>query len=164
MVIAVHAIAAGVVLALGPVVLLRRSRDRAHKVLGRTWVVAIGAVCVSSFWIREDGFSWLHALSVWTLVSVGLGLAAIRRRRVRVHRANMLGCYLGSVAAFVFAVAVPERLIPTLLREQPVIVGVTSAAILVTVAVWARAVTAARPARTTVPAQDTSARVPVATS
>lgn len=153
-VIDVHAISATVVLLLGPAVLLRRSRDRAHRMLGRTWVVTILVVCASSFGIRPEGFSWLHALSVWTLVSVALGVAAIRRRRVAVHRTHMVGCYLGTVAAFAFAAVVPERLIPTMLREQPVILAATALAVAVTVALWTWAVTR----------QSTSVRAPVATS
>lgn len=141
MVIAVHAISAGVVLVLGPVVLLRRSRDRAHRMLGRTWVAAILVVCLSGFGINDNGFSWLHALALWTMVSVGLGFAAIRRRSVQTHRANMVGCYIGVFIAFVFAAVIPDRLIPSLLREQPVILAVTVAAILATVAAWTWAVT-----------------------
>lgn len=30
--------------------------------------MAMMLVCVSSLWIAPDGFSWLHGLSIWTLV------------------------------------------------------------------------------------------------
>lgn len=136
LVIVPHALGASVVLLLGPVVLLRRRRDSVHRVLGATWLVAMVITCLSSFAIHRGGFSWLHALSVWTLASICLGFWAIRRRNVAAHRGNMLGCYLGTVAAFAFAVAIPDRLIPTVLREEPAIIVLTALAVTASVAVW----------------------------
>ena len=70
-------------------------------------------VAVSSFWIRElnDGsFSWLHALSMWTLVSMAAAIIAIRRGRVRSHAAWMIGTMIGVAVAGAFALA-PGRFI-----------------------------------------------------
>lgn len=115
-----HAIAASYVLVLGPVQILRPRRDRMHRILGRTWVVAIALTCLSSFGIRAGGgFSWLHALSVFTMVTVTLGvLGAIRHNEIG-HRANMIGSYLGTVGAFVFAVAAPGRIIRQVTVSDP---------------------------------------------
>lgn len=118
--IATHAIAASVVLVLGPVNLLRRRRDAAHRALGRVWAAAILLTCATSFGIHPHGFSWLHGLSVFTLVSVSAGVAAIRRGDVAAHRANMAGCYLGTLIAFGFASLAPNRLIARMAVEEPV--------------------------------------------
>lgn len=117
-VIAVHAVAALYVLLLGPLQILRPRRDRAHRILGGTWVAAMLVVCGASFGIMPDGFSWLHGLSLWTLTCMVISLAAIRRGNVGVHRGFMIGSYLGTLTAFAFAALVPTRLIPQLLHSD----------------------------------------------
>lgn len=135
-VIALHAVAATYVLLLGPLQILRRRRDLAHRVLGVSWLAAMVTVCVSSFWIAPDGFSWLHGLSIWTLVCMVAAIAGIRRGSVPVHRGFMVGSYLGTLAAFSFAAFVPSRLIPQLLRSEPLIAMATALAVGAVVAVF----------------------------
>ncbi|MGG7442298.1 DUF2306 domain-containing protein [Zafaria sp. J156] len=132
-VVYLHAVAAAYVLVLGPFQLLRRRRDRLHRAVGRSWVAAMAVVCVSSFWIGH-GFSWLHVLALWTLFSVGLGVFSILRGNVPAHRYNMLGSYLGTVAAFGFATAVPGRSIPELAAQYPATLGIGVAVVLATAA------------------------------
>ncbi|WP_193106576.1 DUF2306 domain-containing protein [Brachybacterium sp. FME24] len=136
-VIVVHAVAALYVLMLGPFQILRRRRDRAHRLLGTTWVAAMLVVCFSSFGIMPGGFSWLHGLSIWTLLCLVFAIAAIRRGNVPTHRGFMVGSYLGTLGAFAFAALVPARLIPQLLRSEPLVVVTTVLAVGATVAVFA---------------------------
>lgn len=110
-VIVVHAVAASFVLALGPVNILRRRRDAAHRIIGRVYVAAMVLTCVSSFGIRSHGFSWLHGLATFTLFAMAMGVYAIRHGRVGRHRFNMVGAYLGTLTAFVFAALTPNRLL-----------------------------------------------------
>lgn len=129
--IATHAIAAGYVVVLGPANIFRRKRDRAHKIVGYTWVGAMYYLCVTSFWIQGDGgFTWLHGLSVFTLLTVTLGLVSAIRRRIDSHRGNMVGAYIGTVIAFAFAALVPGRRIPLLLSEEPATLAFAAALIL----------------------------------
>ncbi|WP_395398315.1 DUF2306 domain-containing protein [Arthrobacter sp. UC242_113] len=117
--LASHVIAALFVLAIGPVQILRRRRDRIHRTMGHLWVAAMYYVCFSSFWIVSDGhFSWLHGLSAFTIVTVTLGLISAIRRNIPAHRGNMIGSYIGIAAAFSFAVSAPGRAIPRLLAED----------------------------------------------
>lgn len=139
-VIAVHAICALTVLVLGPVQILRPRRDRAHRLLGRTWAVAMVLTCGSSFLITPHGFTWLHGLAIFALVSLTLGVLAIRRRNVRMHRNNLIGSYLGTAIAFAFAVLVPQRAIPQLLRTEPVVALGTALAVGAAVAAYSLAV------------------------
>ena len=105
--LASHVIAALFVLAIGPVQILRRRRDRIHRTMGHLWVAAMYYVCFSSFWIVSDGhFSWLHGLSAFTIVTVTLGLISAVRRNIPAHRGNMIGSYIGIAVAFGFAVSV----------------------------------------------------------
>lgn len=114
-----HAIAASYVLLLGPVNLLRRRRDRAHRLIGYGWTAMMLVTCLSSFAIFRGGFSWLHGLSVFTLFSVGAGIVAAARGNVPAHRYNMTGSYVGTVVAFAFAAFMPGRLIPRLALSDP---------------------------------------------
>ena len=100
----------------------RPKGDTRHRLLGRTWVVLILWTAISSFWIRqinEGAFSWLHVLSVVTLVTVTLGVVNAVRGKVPAHRGNMVGSWLGACGAMVAATAVPGRMIPTYAVAQP---------------------------------------------
>lgn len=118
--LASHVVGALFVLAIGPLQILRRQRDRIHRTMGYFWVAAMYYVCFSSFWIVSDGhFSWLHGLSAFTIVTVTLGLVSAVRGNIASHRGNMIGSYVGIAVAFIFAVTVPGRAIPDLLATDP---------------------------------------------
>jgi len=108
--IALHLSFALGALAIGTAVLLRQKGTDSHKLLGRAWVGAMLVVAMSSFWIRRDGFSWIHLLSIWTLVSLACAVWFIRRGNVRAHRGFMVGTFLGLAGAGIGALA-PERLL-----------------------------------------------------
>ncbi|MGL5817927.1 MAG: DUF2306 domain-containing protein [Phycicoccus sp.] len=117
-----HVVAAVTSVALGAVQLRRRKGDMRHRLLGRIWVVLMLWTAASSYWIRhirEGEFSWLHVLSLVTLVTVTLGVRSIRRGDVAGHRGTMTGSWLGSLGAMVFALAVPDRMIPTYAVDEP---------------------------------------------
>jgi uncharacterized membrane protein len=115
-----HVVTALFALLIGPINLLRRRRDRTHRILGYTWAASMYYVCISSFWIRDEGhFSWLHGLSALTVVTVTLGILGAVRGNRQAHFMNMVGSYLGLLIAFFFAAAVPSRLIPRLLVDSP---------------------------------------------
>ncbi len=120
--VAGHAVGATLAMVLGAVNVLRRRRgDPAHRLIGRVWVVAMYLTAGSSFWIqnlRPGSFSWIHGLSVLTLVTLTLGLWHVRRGDVRSHAANMVGTYLGLLGAFVGVVAVPTRLVPSAFQQD----------------------------------------------
>ncbi|MFV0458110.1 MAG: DUF2306 domain-containing protein [Actinomycetales bacterium] len=130
--IASHAAAAIVGVSLGVVQLVRRKGDLRHRLLGLVWVSLMLWTSFSSFWIRHlrDGaFSWLHILSLVTLVSMGLGVVAIRRGNLRAHRANLVGAWMGSIGALIFALALPARMIPTFAVHDPFGAGLAAVAL-----------------------------------
>ena len=131
-----HVVAALFALALGPVNLVRRRRDRTHRLVGRTWVAALATTAVTSFGVQDPlwALSGLHALSAWTLISLVLGIVAIRRGNVAAHRGNMVGCYLGLWAAFLFAALVPTRTLAQVTAAAPLTAAVTVAVVLLAVA------------------------------
>jgi uncharacterized membrane protein YeaQ/YmgE (transglycosylase-associated protein family) len=66
---------------------------------------------------------------------VSLGLVAAIRGDIQSHRGNMIGSWLGLVGAFIGAVAVPVRHIPTFVVTEPVQAFAALVAVLVTAAV-----------------------------
>lgn len=111
-----HAVGASLAMVLGGVQVGRRRRgDRPHRVIGRVWLALMYFTALSSFWIqqiRPGNFSWIHALSAFTLVTLTLGLVNVRRGNIRGHAGNMIGTYAGLWGAFIGVVAVPDRLVP----------------------------------------------------
>ena len=107
--IAVHLAAAILSLIVGALVLARTKGTRSHKTLGRLWVGLMLVVALSSFWILEirdgAGFSVIHLLSAWTLVSLALAVYFIRRGNVRAHKGFMVGTFLGLAGAGLGALA-----------------------------------------------------------
>ena len=90
--IAVHLAAATLSVILGVAVLVLEKGTARHRLLGRIWAMAMFVTALSSFGIRvlnPGHFSWTHALSLLTLVSLARAIWAIRRGNVRGHRAAM---------------------------------------------------------------------------
>ena len=96
-VILLHVAAALLSVVLGPVAILRRSRDIVHRMAGRVWVVSMAVTAGSSFWISEDPmigpFSVIHILSVITLFGLVSAVRAIRAGDAAKHGATMRALY-----------------------------------------------------------------------
>lgn len=137
-----HLVAALVALPLGGYQLFRPTKgDPRHVLLGRLWVVLMIWVAISSFWLRDlnhGEFSLLHILSAVTLVTVTLGVLSARRGNIPAHKGNMRGSWLGLCGAFVGAVAVPDRTIPTFVVTRPIDAVVATAVLVLTTVVLIR--------------------------
>jgi uncharacterized membrane protein len=108
--LAVHLAATLTALPLGGFVLWRRKGDAGHKLLGRAWALLMLAAAISSYWLRTitGGFSFIHLLSVLTIVSVPLGIYYARRGNIPAHLKTMRGLYIGLCVAGLFALS-PSR-------------------------------------------------------
>lgn len=96
----VHLLTISVALALTPVMLLRRRGDRPHRVLGTIWVVAMLATAISSLFVRlsnPGGFSFIHILSIWTLIQVPIIWWSARTHNLARHRGAVRGMVLGAL-------------------------------------------------------------------
>ena len=110
-VILAHTAAALGALALGGATLLMKKGTRLHRILGRAWVVLMLTAAIVSFWIRRSGgFSPIHLLSLFAIVSIGLSLVAVSRGNVMAHRRGMTGVYVSLVIAGVFTLMPQRRL------------------------------------------------------
>ena len=145
--IAAHATGATLALMLGAVVVLRRRKgDRAHRRMGRVWMVAMYWTVLSSFWIRKlhpGHFSWIHGLSVFTFITLTIALWAALTHRVETHKRFVVGSYCGLLGAFLGAVAVPVRLMPQLAFHRPLVLAAALAAVAGVTALIARQALAA---------------------
>ena len=110
-VIAAHAAMAGVALAVGGAVLARRKGTPSHRVLGWIWVLLMASVASISFAISVNGFSWIHGLSVYTLLALVFGVAHARRRNIRAHRITMISIFVGALVITGLFTLLPQRLI-----------------------------------------------------
>ena len=107
--VALHLAAVLPALLLGAVQLATPKGTRLHRSLGWLWVVAMAIAAISSFWIlglnKAGGFSVIHLLSLWTLISLALAIWFIRRGNVRAHKGFMIGTFLGLAGAGAGALA-----------------------------------------------------------
>ena len=115
---AIHLAAVVPAVAIGIAQMVMTKGTRVHRWMGWTWVLAMVVVAVSSFWIFElrkgAGWSVIHLLSVWTLISLACAIWFIRRGNVRAHKGFMVGTLLGLAGAGLGALA-PGRFLSVLL-------------------------------------------------
>ena len=117
MLIWIHLIAASVTIVLGTLNLVLVKGTFRHKLTGWLWIVCMLGVTLPSFGIRElnDGdFSWIHGLTLWTMLSISAAIIAVRRGRIRLHAIFMAGTMIGAIVAGFFAM-LPGRFISGLI-------------------------------------------------
>ena len=109
--IAAHAALAGGAVLVGAAVLARRKGTASHRVLGWTWVVLMASVASLSFAIRYNGFSWIHGLSVYSLLALVFGVTQARRHNIKAHRLTMISIFVGALVITGLFTLLPQRLI-----------------------------------------------------
>ena len=116
--IAIHLAVVVPAVVIGVIQLAAKKGTRSHKALGWIWVLALAVAAVSSFWIyginKTGGFSVIHLLSVWTLISLACAIYFVRRRNVPAHKGFMVGTFLGLAGAGIGALT-PGRFLSQLL-------------------------------------------------
>lgn len=113
-IILAHLVAALAAVVVGGATFLMKKGTPRHRLFGRSWVLLMAFVALSSFWIRTDGhWSWIHLLSIITLAGLAGAIFAIAHKRVQWHRRAMSNLYLGLVVAGLFTL-LPQRLLGAL--------------------------------------------------
>ena len=104
-----HLVTALAAIGLGLVSLLRTKGTQLHRLVGWLWMGLMLCATLSSFLIHEvhppDGWSWLHGLSLWTLMSMAWSIVAVRQGNLRRHANVMKGTMIGAIAAGTAALA-----------------------------------------------------------
>lgn len=116
LVVKIHLTSALTALMIGIVLMMRVKGTGLHKLLGWTWVLAMGTTAVSSLFIREinhGAFSFIHLLSGWTIVGLPGAVYAIKRGKVATHRRAMTGMFTGGLILAGLFAFIPGRLLWT---------------------------------------------------
>jgi len=111
--IQLHLVGVAAALIVGVVLLMAVKGRAMHRVLGWTWVMAMGLVAVSSLFIRmvnHGQLSWLHLFTGWTLIALPIGVAFARTHKVRLHARAMTGLFVGGLVVAGLFTVVPGRL------------------------------------------------------
>lgn len=97
----IHVLAAILAALLGAIVLFRRKGTPAHRLSGRIWVLLMVITALSSFaihTIRSWGpWSFIHLISIGTLIALAAGIALARKHRIRAHATTMRATYAGGL-------------------------------------------------------------------
>src|ERR1700675_4510988 len=96
--IPLHPFAAMTAFVLGVVQFAAPKGTLPHRTIGWIWVCLMAAVAVSSFWIHQirlvGPWSPIHLLSIFTLVTLPLGVWAAHRHAVARHRTAMISIFV----------------------------------------------------------------------
>ena len=113
-----HLITASVATGLGLLSLLLAKGTPLHRLMDWLWLGLMSCAALSSFLIRQvhpsGGWSWLHGLALWTLISMTWSVVAIRQGNTGRHANFMKGTIVGAVAAGTAAFA-PGRFLAGIL-------------------------------------------------
>jgi uncharacterized membrane protein len=112
--IPLHAFAAMAAFVLGIVQLAAPKGTLPHRTLGWIWVTLMAIVAVSSFWIHQirlvGPWSPIHLLSVFTLVTLPLGVWKAHRHEVADHRRIMTLIFTGALVIAGLFTLLPGRI------------------------------------------------------
>lgn len=95
-----HLVTIAAALILTSILMLRRRGDRAHRLLGRAWAAFMFATALVSFNIRLNTpgqLSWIHLLSLLTMLLVPTIVFSARRHKVKTHRNFVRGTVVGAL-------------------------------------------------------------------
>lgn len=95
-----HLVTILIALALTPVMLLRKRGDRLHRQLGYIWVAAMFGTALITFDLRltnRGSLSFIHILSIWTMIQVPLIVWRARQHDVPGHRSSVRGMVTGAL-------------------------------------------------------------------
>lgn len=95
-----HLVTIAGALLLTPVLMLRRRGDRAHRAMGWGWAALMFGTALISFNIRLNTpgqLSWIHLLSLLTILLVPAIIFSARRHKIETHRNFARGTVVGAL-------------------------------------------------------------------
>lgn len=114
--ITIHLFSAFWVLIIGAMQLAWPKGTTLHKALGRSWMLAMLIVGISSFWIKGYinwymGYGPIHLLSIWVMICVLVSVYFIRQGHINRHKDFAAGAFYGSLGAGLAAVLMLGRVL-----------------------------------------------------
>ena len=92
-IIQLHVLTAFMMVGFSAAIVLSPKGTRVHRAFGKGWVFFMALVALTSFFIwdlKQVGpFSWIHLLSIVTLIGIFDAVRSIRRGDVQRHKATM---------------------------------------------------------------------------
>lgn len=110
----IHIILAVTSMLVGGFQLCRKKGTKGHRIMGWLWVALMSGVAISAILLpaREpEVIQITKLLVIWLIVGLPLSIVAIKNGKILLHRAFMIGLYIGGLviaAAFTFT---PGRLL-----------------------------------------------------
>ncbi len=112
--IPVHALAAMAAFGLGLTQFAAPKGTLPHRTIGWIWVLLMLGVAISSFWIHQirlwGPWSPIHLLSIFTLITVPLGVWQAHRHRVADHGRIMILIFSGALVIAGLFTLLPGRI------------------------------------------------------
>lgn len=119
--LACHLIPALSATATGAYVVAQPKGTLTHKRWGTRWSLLMLITALTSFGLTGGqfavfhGYSYIHLLSILTLVMVPLGFWAIRQRHLQLHRFTMISLFISLCITGVLAVLMKGRFLNALM-------------------------------------------------
>ena len=119
-----HAGAALAALMLGTWQVLAPKGGWRHRLVGWIWIGLMAAVALTSFGVTGGrgalGFSWLHILSGFVLMTLPFGVLHARQGRIGAHKRQMLGLFCGALVVTGGFTLLPGRIMGGVVFGGPV--------------------------------------------
>jgi uncharacterized membrane protein len=112
-VVKLHLAAALTAFFIGVFLLSGKKGATSHRIFGWVWVIMIIIAAASSLFIRtlnHGQFSFIHILSVWTLITAPLVIYFARKHDVARHSRTAIGLFIGGLVVAGLFAFVPGRL------------------------------------------------------
>lgn len=109
----VHILIAVCSMALGLFQFLRKKGTGQHRALGWIWVVLMAGVGITAVFLperKENTFPLTILLTLWIAIGLPAAIIAIKRGNILMHRALMMGLYIGGLAIAAAFTFTPGRL------------------------------------------------------
>jgi len=121
--IQIHVAAVVPAAVIGPYMFWARKGTPIHRLLGKVWLGLMVVAAISSFFIHTInlflGFSPIHLLSVYVLYGSWTAIRAARAHRIREHRLNVIGMYVGGIVIAGGFTLLPGRLMHEVVFAWP---------------------------------------------
>lgn len=108
---------------LGPPIFWARKGTRLHRLFGKVWLGLMVAAALSSFFIHGIdlflGLSPIHLLSAYILYGSWKAVSAARAHRIREHKRNLIGMYVGGILVAGGLTLLPGRLMHAVFFAWP---------------------------------------------
>jgi uncharacterized membrane protein len=138
--IQIHVLAVTPAALLGAYILVGRKGTPWHRLLGKIWLMLMVLVALSSFFIHQInmfyGFSPIHLLSVYVLVSSWRAIAAARRHDIGAHKRIVTGLYVGGIIGAGLFTLLPGRIMNKVIFSGDALVPLFMVASIVAFLAW----------------------------